>query len=146
MSRSLKTSLLGFAVALGAGALLAACGGAPAEPGFSGATIASALPAGRIAEGELRANEKGAATGQSCVDCHGADGNSPLDPSYPKLGGQYRDYLAQSLQGYRSGERDHPLMSNQARDLDDQQIADLAAYFASQPAQIRDLHGVHSIN
>ena len=37
-------------------------------------------------------------------------------------------------------------MSNQAADLDDQQIADLAAYFASRPAQIRDLHGVHSIN
>ena len=143
----MKTSALGLAMALGASLVLVACGGAaPAEPGFARATIASALPEGRIAEGEIKANEKGAATGQSCIDCHGADGNNPLDPSYPKLGGQYRDYLAQSLQGYRSGERDHALMSNQARDLDDQQIADLAAYFTSRPAQIRDLHGVHSIN
>ncbi|GGK06694.1 c-type cytochrome [Luteimonas terricola] len=142
----MKTSALGLAAALGASLLLVACGGAPAEPGTALAQTANALPTGRIADGELKANEKGAATGQSCIDCHGADGNSPLDPTYPKLGGQYRDYLAQSLQAYRSGERDHALMSSQARDLDDQQIADLAAYFASQPAQIRDLHGVHSIN
>ncbi|NLA67390.1 MAG: cytochrome c [Gammaproteobacteria bacterium] len=134
-------------LALAATLVLAACGGpTPAEPGVVRATIASALPEGRIEEGERKANAKGDATGQSCIDCHGADGNNPLDPSYPKLGGQYRDYLAQSLQAYRSGERDHALMSNQARGLDDQQIADLAAYFASRPAQVRDLHGVHSIN
>lgn len=137
---------LGLALALGASLLLAACGGTPSEPGVARATTAAALPVGRIAAGEARANEKGAATGQSCIDCHGADGNTPLDPTYPKLGGQYADYLAQSLQAYRSGARDHALMSNQARDLDDQQIADLAAYFSSRPAQIRDLSGVHSIN
>nr|WP_243708111.1 cytochrome c [Luteimonas arsenica] len=110
------------------------------------ATTVNALPEGRIAEGEARANVKGAATGQSCIDCHGADGNVPLDPTYPKIGGQYRDYLAHALQAYRSGSREHALMSNQATDLDDQQIADLAAYFASRPAQIRDLRGAHSIN
>lgn len=142
----MKTSVLGLAVALGAGLLLSACGGSTTEPGVVRATTVNALPEGRIAEGEARANLKGAATGQSCIDCHGADGNAPLDPTYPRIGGQYRDYLAQSLQSYRSGERDHALMSNQARDLDDQQIADLAAYFASRPALIRDLHGAHSIN
>ena len=133
-------------LALGATALLSACGGSPAEPGLARATTVNALPEGRIAEGEARANVKGAATGQSCIDCHGADGNVPLDPTYPKIGGQYRDYLAHALQAYRSGSREHALMSNQATDLDDQQIADLAAYFASRPAQIRDLHGAHSIN
>ena len=35
---------------------------------------------------------KGKATNQSCIDCHGADGNAPIDPTYPKLGGQYGDY------------------------------------------------------
>lgn len=136
-----------LALALAGALALSACGGpTPAEPGVVRATIASALPEGRVAEGEIKANAKGEATGQSCIDCHGADGNHPLDPTYPKLGGQYRDYLAQALQAYRSGERDHALMSNQARGLDDQQIADLAAYFASRPAQIRDLHGVHSIH
>ena len=142
----MKTSALGIALALGAGLVLSACGGAPAEPGVMRATTVNALPEGRIAEGEARANVKSAATGQSCIDCHGADGNAPIDATYPKLGGQYRDYLAHALQAYRGGDREHALMSNQAVDLDDQQIADLAAYFASRPTQLRDLHGVHSIN
>ena len=142
----MKTSALRLAAALAAGLVLSACGGAPAEPGLARATTVNALPEGRLAEGEARANAKGAATGQSCIDCHGADGNVPLDPTYPKIGGQYRDYLAHALQAYRSGDREHALMSNQAADLDDQQIADLAAWFASRPTQLRDLHGVHSIN
>jgi cytochrome c553 len=142
----MKTSALGLAVALGASLVLSACGGAPAEPGTTRATTVNALPQGRIAEGESRASTKGAATGQSCVDCHGADGNTPLDPTYPRIGGQYRDYLAHALQAYRSGDREHALMSSQAADLDDQQIADLAAWFSSRPTQLRDLHGVHSIN
>lgn len=127
---------------------LAACSEAdtPAEHSAAdrteGHTASSAgLPPGRIEAGEKRANVKSQATGQSCIDCHGKDGNAPIDPSYPKLGGQYYDYLAHSLQMYRGGDREHPLMSQQARELTDQQIADLAAYFASRPSQLRDLHG-----
>ncbi|MDQ3617797.1 MAG: c-type cytochrome [Pseudomonadota bacterium] len=101
------------------------------------------LPSGNRAAGELLANTKGAATGQSCIDCHGVDGNAPIDPSYPKLGGQYHDYLGHSLQAYRDGNREHVLMSNQAANLTDQQIADLAVYFGSRESQLRDLHGVH---
>lgn len=141
----MKNSVLCLAVALGASLALSACGGT-SEPGVARATSVNALPQGRVAEGESRANTKGAATGQSCVDCHGADGNTPLDPTYPRLGGQYRDYLAHALQAYRAGDREHALMSSQAADLDDQEIADLAAWFASRPSQLRDLHGVHSIN
>ena len=135
-----------LALALAASLVLSACGGSTAEPGVTRATTVNALPDGRVAEGEARANTKGAATGQSCVDCHGADGNTPLDPTYPKIGGQYRDYLAHALQAYRAGDREHALMSSQAKDLDDQQIADLAAWFSSRPGQLRDLHGAHSIN
>jgi cytochrome c553 len=123
---------------------LVACGDGTTASGVASATTVNALPDGRIAAGEQLANVKGAATGQSCIDCHGADGNVPLDPTYPKLGGQYRDYLAHALQTYRSGARDHALMSSQARGLDDQQIADLAAYFASRPGQLRDLPGAHA--
>lgn len=101
------------------------------------------LPKGRIEAGERQANVKSEATGQSCIDCHGADGNDPLDATYPKLGGQYADYLGHALQEYRNGHREHALMSNQAQDLTDQQIADLAAYFGSRPAQIRDLSGAY---
>lgn len=77
------------------------------------------------------------------MDCHGADGNAPIDPSYPKLGGQYGDYLAHALQAYRSGDRQHPLMTAQATALSDQDIADLAAYFGARQTQLRDLHGVN---
>ncbi len=126
------------------GLALAACGGGGEHAADEGHASSSAgLPNGRAAEGEALANTKGKATGQSCIDCHGADGNNPLDDSYPKLGGQYHDYLAHSLQQYRSGAREHALMSQQAKELTDQQIADLAVYFGSRPGQLRDLHGVH---
>jgi len=94
---------------------------------------------GNAAAGEQLANTKGAATGQSCIDCHGAGGNAPIDATYPKLGGQYRDYLVHALQAYRSGDRQQALMSQQAANLTDEQINDLAAYFASQPSQLHDL-------
>ncbi len=103
----------------------------------------SGLPAGHIAAGEQLASTKGKATGQSCVDCHGAEGNAPIDETYPKLAGQYYDYIAHSLQAYRDGDREHALMSSQAKDLTDQQIADLAAYFGSRNGNLRDLHKVH---
>jgi cytochrome c553 len=76
------------------------------------------------------------------VDCHGAEGNAPIDASYPKVGGQYGDYIAHSLQAYRDGRREHALMSSQAADLTDQQIADLGAYFGSRTGNLKDLHGI----
>jgi len=143
-----------FAVVLAA-ALLSACGPSqedsatqsPDQPGQAAGDLpapssSAGLPAGRIAAGQARAQVKGKATGQSCIDCHGADGNAPIDPTYPRLGGQYSDYLAHSLQAYRNGDRQHALMTPQATDLSDQDIADLAAYFGSRPSQLRDLHGV----
>ena len=143
MSRAMTRSVRLVAPLL-LGLALAACGGGGEHAAEDGHASSSAgLPDGRIAEGEALANTKGKATGQSCIDCHGADGNNPLDDSYPKLGGQYYDYIEHALQQYRSGAREHALMSQQARDLSDQQIADLAVYFGSRPSQLRDLHGAH---
>ena len=135
-----------LAIALFAACALAACsGGEPVDPGHAsgehGSSSSAGLPQGRIAAGEQLANAKGKATGQSCIDCHGPDGNAPIDASYPKLGGQYADYLAHALQQYRKGEREHALMTPQASGLGDQDIADLAAYFGSRPGQLRDLSG-----
>jgi cytochrome c553 len=102
------------------------------------------LPNGNAAMGKTLATTKGA-SGQACVDCHGADGNAPIDASYPKLGGQYADYIEHALQAYRGGTRGGSpttdLMASQAKALSDQQIADLAAYYAGTPGQLRDLHG-----
>ena len=136
-----------LAIALLAALALAACSKgdhASTDEAHSGASSSSAgLPAGHVMAGEQLAKAKGKATGQSCIDCHGADGNAPIDPTYPKLGGQYADYLEHALQAYRSGDRQHALMSPQAAGLSDQDISDLAAYFGSRPSQLRDLHNVN---
>jgi len=97
------------------------------------------LPEGRIAMGEQLAKRPGSVLPQSCIECHGADGNNPLAPIYPRIGGQYPDYLAYALLAYRGKTRTHPMMTAQASQLSDQDIADLAAYFASRPSQLRDL-------
>jgi len=67
-----------------------------------------------------------------CKACHGADGNQPLTPETPRLGGQYYDYLQHSLKAYRSGARENPLMSPMAKPLSDQEIKDVAWYFSKQ--------------
>ena len=69
---------------------------------------------------------------QVCAACHGQDGNSQ-SPDYPKLGGQYPDYLAKALRDYKSGARKNPIMAGFAATLSDKDIDDVAAYFASQP-------------
>lgn len=134
---------------IGASLALAACGQseppteAGAESGHEAPKSSSAgLPDGNVEAGAKLATTKGEATGQSCVDCHGVDGNAPIDPTYPKLGGQYADYLAHALQQYRSGDRDNVLMSSQAKPLNDQQIADLAAFFGSREGTVQDLNAV----
>lgn len=140
----LAITLLAAAVALGGcGKSEEAGAEAAAAEGAHAATSSSAgLPPGDVAAGEKLASTKNAKTGQACVDCHGAEGNAPIDATYPKLGGQYGDYIAQSLQSYRNGKREHALMSSQAAGLTDQQIADLGAYFGSRSGKLRDLHGV----
>jgi cytochrome c553 len=69
----------------------------------------------------------------TCLGCHGIDGYRNAYPSYrvPKLGGQKAAYLEIALYGYRGDKRAHPTMTGQASSLSDQDIADVAAYFAS---------------
>jgi cytochrome c553 len=61
------------------------------------------------------------------------DGISTV-PDYPKLAGQYPDYLAKALRDYKSGARKNPIMAGFAQPLSDKDIVDLAAYFAAQPS------------
>lgn len=83
--------------------------------------------------------EAGKVKAQPCQACHGADGNTPIDPSYPKLAGQHASYLAKSLKDYRSGERANVVMAGFAGPLSDEEIENLAAYFASLPGDVHDL-------
>ena len=72
---------------------------------------------------------------QVCAACHGVDGNSQLADN-PKLGGQYPDYLAKALRDYQSGVRKNPVMAGFVDKLSNQDIENLAAYYASQPATV----------
>ncbi|MEF2155962.1 cytochrome c [Luteimonas sp. FXH3W] len=100
------------------------------------------LPDGRVAEGEKLANSTDTPSKQSCIECHGKEGAAPIDPTYPTLAGQYADYLEYAITSYRDGRRDQAVMKGQVGHLNDQQVADLAAYFASRKGNITDLSHV----
>lgn len=68
---------------------------------------------------------------QTCVACHGPDGNSP-SPEFPKIAGQHYDYLVKVLKDYKSGARKNAIMAPMAANLTPRDIDDLAAYFSSQ--------------
>ena len=67
----------------------------------------------------------------SCNACHGADGNSVI-PSNPKLAGQHEKYLLKQLLNIQSGAREIALMVGQVDHFSKKDLADIAAYYASQ--------------
>jgi cytochrome c553 len=80
--------------------------------------------------------EAGKARSTTCGACHGADGNS-VNPMWPNLAGQHSTYIVAQLRAFKSGKRSDVLMSAQAAMVDDKDMDNLAAYFASQPAAPR---------
>jgi len=95
--------------------------------GSTGAAIAADVSAGAAKAKEV------------CQACHGMDGNSP-SPDYPKIGGQYPDYLSKALRDYKSGARKNAIMAGFAGTLSRQDIENLAAYYSSQPAVVATKH------
>ncbi len=88
------------------------------------ATLASsAFASGNAERGAVKAK-------QVCAACHGADGNTPLTPEYPRLAGQHEDYLYKALRDYKAGTRKNAIMGAQAAGLSAQDMQDLAAYFS----------------
>jgi cytochrome c553 len=75
--------------------------------------------------------EAGASKAAVCLACHGPNGNS-VNPEWPNLAGQGARYLAEQMKLFREGKRNNPLMMPMAAGLSDEDIADLAAYYASQ--------------
>jgi cytochrome c553 len=70
-----------------------------------------------------------------CIGCHGIPGYKASFPEVyrvPRLGGQSEKYIAAALNAYKKGERKHPSMVGIAAGLSDQDIADVAAYYAQQ--------------
>jgi cytochrome c553 len=82
----------------------------------------SAHAVGNVATGRRKALQ--------CQTCHGLDGLSKL-PEAPNLGGQQEPYLVKSLNDFRQGVRKNDMMSLVVQQLSDQDVADLAAFYAA---------------
>jgi len=94
------------------------------------ATMAAALGINSAAqaEGSVEAGQQKSAV---CAACHGPDGNS-FNPEWPSLAGQHKAYMVTQLTAFKEGRRQNELMSPMAMGLSEQDILDLAAYYAAQ--------------
>ncbi len=66
-----------------------------------------------------------------CVACHGTDGNSPT-PNFPRLAGQHADYMFHTLISYKNGDRKNAIMAGIVAALSEQEMKNVAAFFAGQ--------------
>lgn len=104
------------------------------KPVFIGAAMAAMVLAGAaqaadVGQGRVKAD-------QVCAACHGKDGNTPIDPSYPKLAGQHRDFLYQALLDYKTDRRKNAIMGAQAKTLSKADMENIAAYYARLPGTL----------
>ncbi|MEN3290873.1 MAG: hypothetical protein V7642_126 [Burkholderiales bacterium] len=104
------------------------------------AAVVSAVSFTAFAAGNVDAG-KAAAEKYNCFACHGKDYNTPIDPSYPKLAGQHRDYLEEALIEYKRGGdgpngRGNAIMGAQAKPLSREDIRNIAAYLNSLPGTL----------
>lgn len=103
-------------------------------------TLIIAALLGAVAPAAVAADAaKGSALAQAqCASCHGKDFISPIDPSYPKLAGQYSDYLEKSLRDYQTGARKNAIMGGLAKPLSRDDIRNLAAYLSALPGPLNN--------
>lgn len=71
----------------------------------------------------------------ACAACHNPDGNS-TNPQFPRIAGQYADYMVHVLKAYKNGDRKNPIMNGIVSGLSEKDMEDLAAYFASQQSDL----------
>ena len=104
-----------------------------------GLTLASALLALTLLQtGEAEAGDAaiGRQKAKMCQTCHGIDGLARI-PTAPHIAGESRVYLTTQLNAFRSGARSHEIMSLIAKDLSDQDIENLAAWYSSIEIEVR---------
>lgn len=98
--------------------------------------LAALVPAmGHAADGN---SAQGKDKVSMCMGCHGIPGYKtafPVTYSVPKLGGQHAAYIVKALQEYKNGDRTHPSMRAIAAGLSEQDMADVAAYYAAPAVQ-----------
>lgn len=97
---------------------------------LAGLFVAGTARAEILVEGDA---EAGKAKSITCAACHGADGNS-VNPEWPSIAGQHAKYAVEQLQAFKSGKRMNALMTAQAMLLSDEDMRDLAVYYAGQRA------------
>lgn len=102
---------------------------------FAGAGLVSGAA---LAAGDPEAGKSKVVT---CGACHGQDGATPIDPTYPVLAGQNERYLLRQLQMIQSEERSAPLMAGQLTGKSEQDLADMAAFYASLPPRVSQAQG-----
>lgn len=73
---------------------------------------------------------------KQCAACHGKDYLTPIDPTYPKLAGQYPDYLEKVLRDYKTGARNNAIMNGIAKPLTRDEIRNVSAYLSSLPGPL----------
>lgn len=96
--------------------------------------VAAALVSASAAAADLEAGKK--KVQEICAACHGIDGGTPTTPDYPKLAGQYPDYLSKALRDYKSGQRKNAIMAGMAATLTEQDIENVSQYFYKQPSNL----------
>lgn len=92
--------------------------------------LAVTLPLSAGAAGDAEAGKTKAIP---CMGCHGIPGYFNVYPTYhvPRVGGQHANYIVAALKAYKDGDRSHKTMQAQAATLSEQDMADIAAYFAA---------------
>ena len=78
----------------------------------------------------------------ACASCHGPNLNKPIDPSYPKIAGQHKDYLFVALKSYKTeGQatwgRSNGVMGGIAKQFTNAELKELAQYISTQPGELR---------
>lgn len=98
---------------------------------IAGIAIAVAVPAAAqdAKKGEALAQ-------QQCAACHGKDFLTPIDATYPKLAGQYQDYLEKVLRDYKTGARKNAIMNGIAKPLTRGDVRDVSSYLAALPGPL----------
>jgi cytochrome c553 len=103
------------------------------------ALVAVAAGAAIVATASPAAPQDAAAGRQKaiqCQACHGLDGLAKI-PGAPHLAGQVQEYLVGAMHDYKSGARKNEMMTVVARQLSDEDIEDLAAYYAGLDAKAK---------
>jgi cytochrome c553 len=100
---------------------------------YAALTAFSLLLGGTVSADPLveGSEEAGKARAATCAACHGADGNS-VNPQWPSLAGQHAAYIVKQLEAFKEGSRSDVLMTAQAMPLSQQEMRDLAVYYAAQ--------------